>query len=392
MLFVSAPDRPRSFMTVAVLAPCLLLTLGLVWALTRDLTRPLLALEARAEEMSRGELASPVAFSGEGDEIGRLTFAFEEMRRALRDRLRTTESVNIDLEREVRRRTEALEEKNRQLQEALDKLRRAQDDLVRSEKLTSMGRLVAGIAHEINNPVNAIINSLAPLQETIESLQNGEKVTAPVAETAKEATEMLSVIARGANRTKAIVQALHNYSRGEDSLKRVVNLRRAMTDTLDLLRHKLRDVQVEVQVPDDLQVMGYSSQMDQVLMNLTANALAAMEKERAGQLRIIGALVPVDPVDSGKSEVCLTISDSGNGISPDVLPRIFDPFFTTKDVGQGSGLGLSIVHSIVERHGGRIEVQSTLGQGTTFTLRFPDERFPNEIVPPHNPVIPQSNS
>ena len=106
--------------------------------------------------------------SGEADEIGRLAVAFEEMRRALRDRLRSTESINIDLEREVRRRTEALEQKNAELHAALEKLRRAQDNLVRSEKLASVGRLVAGIAHEINNPINAVINSLGPLDETLE--------------------------------------------------------------------------------------------------------------------------------------------------------------------------------------------------------------------------------
>ena len=117
--------------------------------------------------MARGELARPVPPSGEADEIGRLSVAFEEMRRALRDRLRSTESINIDLEREVRRRTEALEQKNAELHATLEKLRRAQDNLVRSEKLASVGRLVAGIAHEINNPVNAVINSLGPLEETL---------------------------------------------------------------------------------------------------------------------------------------------------------------------------------------------------------------------------------
>ena len=128
---------------------------------------PIRALEARSEEMARGELARPLPPSGEADEIGRLAVAFEEMRRALRDRLRSTESINIDLEREVRRRTEALEARNAELREALEKLKRAQDNLVRSEKLASMGRLVAGIAHEINNPVNAVINTLGPLEEIL---------------------------------------------------------------------------------------------------------------------------------------------------------------------------------------------------------------------------------
>ena len=137
------------------------------------MVNPVRALEERSDEMARGELARPVPPSGEADEIGRLSFAFEDMRRALRDKLRSTESLNVDLEREVRRRTEVLEERNAELHDALEKLRRAQDDLVRSEKLASMGRLVAGIAHEINNPVNAVINTLGPLAETIHQITAG---------------------------------------------------------------------------------------------------------------------------------------------------------------------------------------------------------------------------
>jgi two-component system NtrC family sensor kinase len=122
---------------------------------------------------------------------------FEEMRRSLRDRLRSTESINVDLEREVRRRTEALEQRNAELHEALEKLRRAQDNLIRSEKLASMGRLVAGIAHEINNPVNAVINSLGPLDEIVKKIAAGEG-DAPAA-MAKEAEEILAVVQRGAS-------------------------------------------------------------------------------------------------------------------------------------------------------------------------------------------------
>ena len=161
VLFALSPAAADCRPCVASVALALALSLALVLLIVRDVVTPIQALEARSEEMARGELARPVPPSGEADEIGRLTFAFEEMRRALRDKLRSTESINIDLEREVRRRTEALEQRNAELREALEKLRRAQDDLVRSEKLASMGRLVAGIAHEINNPVNAVINTSA---------------------------------------------------------------------------------------------------------------------------------------------------------------------------------------------------------------------------------------
>ena len=316
--------------------------------------------------MARGELARPVPPAGEADEIGRLSFAFEEMRRALRDKLRSTESLNIDLEREVRRRTEVLEQRNRELHDALEKLRRAQDDLIRSEKLASMGRLVAGIAHEINNPVNAVINTLEPLGEAIHAM-----AAAPdgdgAARAAAEADEMLRVVRRGAARTKAIVQALHNYSRGDEQLPRELSVSRSLDDTLDLLRHHLRDVQVEKAIEPDLHITGFPGQIDQVFMNLITNAAQALKTRASGKARHHSRRRR----PRGTSSVEITVSDDGPGIPPEVLPRIFDPFFTTKDVGQGSGLGLSIVHGIVDRHGGRIQVESRVGEGTTFRISLP---------------------
>ncbi|MEO5769788.1 MAG: HAMP domain-containing protein, partial [Polyangia bacterium] len=242
VLFALAPAR--QFPTfIASVSLVMALSLGLVLLIVRDIVTPIRALEERTEEMARGELARPVPPSGEADEIGRLTFAFEEMRRALRDKLRSTESLNIDLEREVRRRTEVLEQRNVELREALEKLRRAQDDLVRSEKLASMGRLVAGIAHEINNPVNAVINTIGPLEELVRTLGQTRDRTA-VTTMVDEAGEMLGVIQRGATRSKAIVQALHNYSRGDDEQPREVNLARSVDDTMDLLRHRLQNIRV----------------------------------------------------------------------------------------------------------------------------------------------------
>ncbi|MFL5304699.1 MAG: sensor histidine kinase [Polyangia bacterium] len=364
LLFAVSPRHALGTMLGSI-ALALALSLGLVLLIVRDMVTPIAALEARSDEMARGELARPVPPAGEADEIGRLSFAFEEMRRALRDKLRSTESLNIDLEREVRRRTEVLEQRNRELHDALEKLRRAQDDLIRSEKLASMGRLVAGIAHEINNPVNAVINTLEPLGEAIHALA-GAPDGDGAARAAAEADEMLRVVRRGAARTKAIVQALHNYSRGDEQLPRELSVSRSLDDTLDLLRHHLRDVQIEKTIEPDLHVMGFPGQIDQVFMNLITNAAQALNAGQAGKpgtIRVAAA--------RRDEQVEITVSDDGPGIPPEVLPRIFDPFFTTKDVGQGSGLGLSIVHGIVDRHGGRIQVESRIGEGTTFRISLP---------------------
>jgi len=298
---------------------------------------------------------------GEADELGRLAVIFEEMRRSLRDRLRSTESINVDLEREVRRRTEALEQRNAELHEALDKLRRAQDNLIRSEKLASMGRLVAGIAHEINNPVNAVINSLGPLEEAVKRIAEVDP-KGQVGKLVEEATEILAVVQRGASRTKSIVQALHGYARGDETIERDVFLARSVDETLGLLQHRLRNVTVEKDVEAEARIRGYPGQIDQVLMNLLTNAAQAIGN-KGGTIH-----VRAQKVDD---RVHLVVSDDGPGIPPDVLPRIFDPFFTTKDVGEGSGLGLSIVHGTIDRHGGQIDVESKPGQGTTFTISFP---------------------
>jgi signal transduction histidine kinase len=362
LLFALSP-RHAPWIMVASIALALALALGLVLLIVRDMVSPVRALEERSDEMARGELARPVPPSGEADEIGRLSFAFEEMRRALRDKLRSTESLNVDLEREVRRRTEVLEQRNAELHDALEKLRRAQNDLIRSEKLASMGRLVAGIAHEINNPVNAVINTLAPLEEAIKAMV-AERDGDAAARGAAEAQEMLRVVQRGAARTKAIVQALHNYSRGDEQRPRELVVARSVDDTLDLLRHRLRNVRVEKEIDPELRLHGFPGQIDQVFMNLISNAAQAVGTRDSGGTIRIAAQKKADDVE-------IIVADDGPGIPADVIPKIFDPFFTTKDVGEGSGLGLSIVHGIVDRHGGRITVDSQVGTGTTFRIVIP---------------------
>ena len=359
-VWLAACGRADPFLGFAPMVVAAAMMLGIVALVVRNVVAPLRALEERSGEMARGQLARPVPPWGEADEIGRLAVIFEEMRRSLRDRLRSTESINVDLEREVRRRTEALEQRNAELFEAMEKLRRAQDNLVRSEKLASMGRLVAGIAHEINNPVNAVINSLGPLDEIVKKIASGD--AGQTAALGKEAEEILAVVQRGATRTKAIVQALHGYARGDDSVQREVSLARSVDDSLGLLQHRLRHVKVNKDVDAKARIMGFPGQIDQVLMNLLTNAAQAIGE--GGGTITVGAHCQDD-------RVLLRVADDGPGMSAEVLARIFDPFFTTKDVGEGSGLGLSIVHGIVERHGGNIDVDSHPGQGTKFSISFP---------------------
>ena len=335
---------------------------GIVAFTVSQFMAPIRRLEQRADAMARGELADPVAAGGEGDEIGRLTLALEEMRRALRDKLRSTEEVNIDLERAVQMRTADLARKNRELAETLDKLTLAQEQLVRSEKLASIGQLVAGIAHEINNPVNAIVNTVGPLEEAVGALDDLDPVAR--SEAAKDVRDMVRVVQRGAQRTKAIVTALHNYSRTDEESVVDFDIDRSIDDSLELLRHLLKqNVTVIKNYGEVGRVRGHAGQINQVFMNLLTNAAQALTGREASTIGI--------ETRGDATTVEVKVTDNGPGIPTEVLPRIWDPFFTTKDVGEGTGLGLSIVHELVERHGGSIEVDTKLGTGTTFTVKIP---------------------
>jgi len=350
---ISAPLKELVVFFLVLFGACA----GIVAFTVAQFMAPIRRLEQRADAMARGELADPVAPGGEGDEIGRLTVALEEMRRRLRDKLRSTEEVNLDLERAVQMRTADLARKNRELAETLDKLTRAQQQLVRSEKLASIGQLVAGIAHEINNPVNAIVNTVGPLEEAVKDIDKDP-------DAAKDVVEMIKVVQRGAQRTKAIVSALHNYSRTDDESVVDFDIDRSIDDSLELLRHLLKgNVNVEKRYNNPGRVRGHAGQINQVFMNLLTNAAQALGGRDSATITI---------ETSGDADgVEVKIGDNGPGIPPEVLPRIWDPFFTTKDVGEGTGLGLSIVHELVERHGGTIDCATKVGEGTTFTVKLP---------------------
>lgn len=336
---------------------------GIVVLTVGDFTSPIRELEVRADEMARGELSRPVNSGGESDEVGRLTFAMEEMRRALREKLRSTTELNIDLEREVQRRTADLARKNRELAEALEKLRRAQTQLVRSEKMASIGQLVAGIAHEINNPVNAIVNTVGPLSEAIEQMATTRDAD-EAARLSEEIRDMVRVVQRGARRTKDIVQALHNYSRTDDERIVEFDLNRGLDDSLELLRHHLKGtITVDKRYGEVGRIKAHAGQIHQVFMNLLTNAAQALAGREGARIELV--------TERKDGHVVIHVSDNGPGIPEEHLSRIFDPFFTTKEVGQGTGLGLSIVHGIVERHGGTIHVESRVGHGTTFTVTLP---------------------
>ena len=347
-------------MGLAVLVLLVLLaSLGVVYLTAADVTRPLAALERRAAEVVRGSLDREVRHDGEFDTSARISSAFEKMRKDLLRKLRTIEQLNEELEEKVQLRTAELEQSNTELVQAIDALKEAQAQLVRSEKMASVGQLVAGIAHEINNPINAVVNTVGPLGETVRELAEAEGAET---DARQDALEMLRVIRSGVERTQRIVGALRNYARTDGEIPAEVDLHADLDESLALLAHQLRGVAVEREYSFDGKLTAYRGQLNQAVLNLMSNAAQALEGVDSPCLTV--------RTRARSGGVELEVQDNGPGIPDDVLPRIFDPFFTTKEVGAGTGLGLSITHGIVERHGGEIQVASEPGQ-TRFTLQIP---------------------
>jgi two-component system NtrC family sensor kinase len=263
--------------------------------------------------------------------------------------------------------------------------------IVQAEKLASLGLLSAGVAHEINNPLAYVANNLAVLERDYRGLsglleiyeqahpvlaaacpeiagridQIGEAIDLPYIRA--NLGRLLSSTRQGVKRISGIVENLRRFARVDQAAVDRVDLRQAIAGSLELIRGQLeqRQITVEQQEAEILPVVCAPAQINQVILNLLVNAMQAIEAtERACGRITIETRVRGD-------EVILEVADDGSGIPAEVLPRIFDPFFTTKPVGQGTGLGLAISHGIVVDHGGRIEVESTPGQGSRFRVILP---------------------
>ncbi len=351
---------------------------GIVILIVEDLTRPLKGLERRVEEMARGDFQRPIPAGLEVDEVGMLAKAFEGMRRSLDEKLSTIGALNLGLEIKVKERTSDLAKANEELIETLETLTKTQEQLIRSEKLASIGQLVAGIAHEINNPVNAVTNCLEPLENAMEgflqSLDRDAPDFAQAVELSNDIRRIIRIIRNGTNRTRRIVSALGSYSRIDTEEMTLVDIHSALKDALEITAHLLVNIEVETILTEPGPVKGRPGQIEQVLVNLIANAAQALQEKPDGKITVTTRSQPAAKECEGSDELVITVSDNGPGIPDELLPKIFDPFFTTKDVGTGTGLGLSISHDIVIRHGGRIEVDGKLGAVfQVFLPKMPDK-------------------
>jgi two-component system NtrC family sensor kinase len=294
---------------------------------------------------------------------------------------RTIEELSRGLEDKVRVRTEQLRATNEELQGAYRELQATQLQLIQREKMASVGQLVAGVAHELNNPIGFVSSNAATLEDFVTRLRRMVEIyrTAGLNEADAARTDaawhdlkvdyalryldpMLQGIKEGAERTRKIVRDLRVFARGDDDVRQPVDLHEELESSLTLLGHLLKDrVVVERKYGDLPAVECVRSQIDQVLLNILANAAQA----------ITGPGTITIETRREDDRAVVAVCDTGPGIAPDVIGRIFDPFFTTKPVGEGTGLGLSISYEIAKKHGGDIGVESRAGQGATFTVRLP---------------------
>jgi signal transduction histidine kinase len=307
--------------------------------------------------------------------------------------------INSTLEHRVSRRTAQLAKANTELQAHADALRREKEEqqqlnkrlqeahaqLLQAERMASIGQLAAGVAHEINNPVGYVHANLGSLAHYLEGLlrlvdayEDSEALLAGAAGSLDTITQikrdieldymredlpsLLHESREGVSRVRQIVQDLKDFSHVDESEWQWADLHQGLESTLNIVSSELKYKADVVRELGELPLVEcIPSQLNQVFMNLLVNAAQAMEVRGVITLRS----------GCAADEVWIQVADNGSGIAPEFQPRIFDPFFTTKPIGKGTGLGLSLSYGIVRKHGGKIDLLSAPGQGTTFTISLP---------------------
>jgi signal transduction histidine kinase len=342
---------------------------------------PLRKLIQSAQTIAKGNLSQRVLVCS-SDEVGILGSTFNDMARSLEARESELQELNRNLENMVRQRTQELESSHDALKKAYLDLQNTQEQLVQTEKMASLGQLVAGIAHEIKNPLNFIYGNtsfLADYTRKLEALLDaydrlpsltpedrarmaGMKESFNYDFIREDLPTLINNFTEGAGRINNIVSDLRTFSRMDSYTMSEIDVHASIEISLNLLRNEYKDrVEIHREYGDIPKVQGYSGKLSQVFMNLLSNAFHAIGERGDVWIR----------TRATDSVVEVEFRDNGRGIPRENLKRIFEPFFTTKEVGQGTGLGLSISYGIIEQHHGRIFVANAPGGGSIFTVRLP---------------------
>jgi two-component system, NtrC family, sensor kinase len=331
------------FYTAGAMLMVAVLSWLFVW---RVVGEPIKALKNGTEHLSQGDLGYQIEVRS-SDEVGDLAHSFNGMSLQLR-------AANEEIVTWAKTLEDRVEQKTKEL-------KRAHDHVLHVEKMASIGKMAAVVAHEVNNPLSGILTYAKLIRKWVGSGQAEH-------EKREEAMECLELIASESRRCGELVKNLLTLSRTAPMNVQLTDLEAVIDRCLLLVRHQLElnGIQLHLKLAPDLQpVFCDPAQIEQVLLALIMNAIDALP--RGGNLWI-------ETRRSGdETEIELRVRDDGAGIAPDVLPQIFEPFLTTKESGHGVGLGLAISRGIVERHHGRIDVESELGRGTTFTVTLPSQ-------------------
>ena len=332
-----------------------LLVLIALWFVSRVLIKPLSQLMSAVKNLESGE-GSAYVTTDTSTEIGELSKSFNDMSKKV-----------SKAQTELTKKVKELERANKDLQEA-------QAQLVHTAKMGSLGQLVAGVAHELNNPIGFIYSNMSVLTDYIEKLdklidvaeKDPKKLKAAKEEVdyeyiMKDLPKLIRSCEDGAKRVRDIVLNLKNFSRSDELERKEYNLEEGLESTLQILKSELKDIKVHKKFGGIPPIHCYAGQINQVFMNIVSNAVQAIDGK--GDIWI--------ETKKKGLEIVITIKDNGRGISEKNLSKIFDPFFTTKPVGQGTGLGLSISYGIIENHKGQILVDSIVGKGTEFKIILP---------------------
>jgi two-component system, NtrC family, sensor kinase len=378
---ISRPIRTMALWLFGATVFLALLVVIFTYIIAEGITGPLKNMIQTARTIARGKFDQRVQIRS-ADEVGILGSTFNDMAQALSVRDEQLHELNKNLEEMVRQRTVELETSHEALKRAYVDLQNAHEQLVHTEKMASLGQLVAGIAHEIKNPLNFIYgntNFLADYTqkmqvilesfEKLPSLSDGDrakihqiKESANYSFIKQDLKTLVDNFAEGARRINTIVSDLRTFSRMDTEKISEIDLHSSVEISLNLLRNQYKNrVEIHKEYGDIPRIQGFSGKISQVFMNLLSNAFHAIQDKGDVWIRTRAT--------NGIVEV--EIEDNGVGIPKEYMSRIFEPFFTTKPIGQGTGLGLSISYGIIEQHHGKILVSSIPHKGSTFTIRLP---------------------